>query len=347
MRARSGLILAAAVIRSGIWAEPDSEALRRVAVDPWSATRLDAAEFRARNWLGPLVAWLTRATSPTAFFILHLILGLLAASLWMRLVSRDARPEDRWPLLLVLAATPGLALPFFWVGNDAVTLLLLAGLVMARRSLVATGILAVLVGLNHFEHGLVVLATLTIWDVLRTRRHRAVAPALASLVGLSIGRTCQNLLFDSLHAAPVQSRLSIAITERDGLDSVRAVFFLAPLVAWSLLGLGTVVILVASPLRLRLACCLALAAAPALIAFDQTRVFAITSLPVTVVALIESRAAVAEWVRRHRTLMIVMFVVTPWLWLDSWKISGSATPYTLLWILDRLIPGFELSTLPR
>jgi len=86
---------------------------------------------------------------------------------------------------------------------------------------------------------------------------------------------------------------------------------------------------------------------PAIMAFDETRDFTVSTMPLPVVALLESSGTVSEWVRRHSRLLVVLYLITPWLCLDSWKVSGSATPYTLLWIADRLLPGFELSTLPR
>ena len=343
----TSIFLAAIAAKVGIWSEPDAESLRAIAVDPFSRFALAEAGFRARNWLGPALVSALHLSAPTPYFVFHLILAIATASVILRLVTQNAPPSDTWALMLITAAVPGMAVAFFWVGNDAVTLTLFALAICLRRSGYLSALIAVLIGLNHFEHGVAAMLALGLWNCLERPRRRSLVPSMLSLVGLIIGRLIQEAIFNEIGVRGIPSRLGINVTNRQDLDSIKAVAFLLPLVAWSILGLGTVVILIASPLRMRLASCLGFLAVPSLIAFDQTRVFAITSLPVTVVALIESRAAVAEWVRRHRTLMIVMFVVTPWLWLDSWKISGSATPYTLLWILDRLVPGFELSTLPR
>ncbi|MFM9086200.1 MAG: hypothetical protein ACKORC_07055 [Acidimicrobiia bacterium] len=342
------VILVVGVVRAGVWAEPDSEALRRVAGDPWSAEALTSAEFRARNWLGPLIAWCLRLTSPTAYFVLHLLLAAGAALAWAVVMRREIRGEDLRASILVLAALPGLALPFFWVGNDAVTLLLLAAVVTARRRPALVGLLGILLGLNHFEHGVVVLGSLGLWYLLSgAHRVRRTTPAVVGLIGLVVGRLMQDAAFRGIGVGPIASRLGINVFDRSDFDGVKSVYFLLPLMAWSFLGLGTLVLLVASPDRRRLAICLGVVALPAIIAFDQTRVFTITAMPVTVVALVESSGPVAEWVRRHSRLLVALYLLTPWLWLDSWKVSGSATPYTLLWIADRLLPGFELSTLPR
>jgi hypothetical protein len=341
-------MVAVAVLRAGIWAEPDSEALRRIAVNPWSADALAGAEFRARNWLGPLISWCLRLTSPSSYLLLHLAFAALAALAWTMVVRRECAPSDRGAIMMLVAALPGLALPFFWVGNDAVTLLLLGSIVLLRRSAPWSAALGMLLGLNHFEHGVVALGSLVLWGLFtgHDRRRRTAAP-IAGLVGIVAGRLVQSAVFTAIGADPIESRLGINILDRSDFGSVKSVYFLIPLFVWSILGLGTAPLLIASTHRRRLAICLGAVAIPAVIAFDQTRVFAITAMPVTVVALIESAAPVADWVRRHSHFLVTLFILTPWLWLDSWKISGSATPYTLLWIADRLIPGFELSTLPR
>jgi hypothetical protein len=162
-----------------------------------------------------------------------------------------------------------------------------------------------------------------------------------------MGRLIQEAAFRRIGVGPIESRLDINLFGRTDFTSIKSVAFLFPIFVWSVLGLGTVILLTASPLRLRLSICLGVVALPSIMAFDQTRVFAITAMPLIVVALLESAETVALWVRRYMRAFVALLVVAPWLWLNSWKISGSVMPYTILWAVDRLLPGFELSTLPR
>jgi hypothetical protein len=342
------MLITVSVVRVGIWSESDADALRTLALDPWSSTALEATEFRARNWLGPLLAWSTRLTSPVAYFTLHLFIAGLTTFVWVAVIRREVREVDRVAVLLALAGVPGLALPFFWVGNDAITLLLLAAVVATRRQPLWTGLTGLLLGLNHFEHGLVALSVLALWYLLGGRgRLQRMIPVATSIFGLVMGRLIQEAAFRRIGVGPIPSRLDINLFGRTDFTSIKSVAFLFPIFVWSVLGLGTVILLTASPLRLRLSICLGVVALPSIIAFDQTRVFAITAMPLIVVALLESAETVALWVRRYMRAFVALLVVAPWLWLNSWKISGSVMPYTILWAVDRLLPGFELSTLPR
>lgn len=342
------MLITVSVVRVGIWSESDADALRTLALDPWSSTALEATEFRARNWLGPLLAWSTRLTSPVAYFTLHLFIAGLTTFVWVAVIRREVREVDRVAVLLALAGVPGLALPFFWVGNDAITLLLLAAVVATRRQPLWTGLTGLLIGLNHFEHGLVALSVLALWYLLGGRgRLQRMIPVATSIFGLVMGRLIQEAAFRRIGVGPIESRLDINLFGRTDFTSIKSVAFLFPIFVWSVLGLGTVILLTASPLRLRLSICLGVVALPSIMAFDQTRVFAITAMPLIVVALLESAETVALWVRRYMRAFVALLVVAPWLWLNSWKISGSVMPYTILWAVDRLLPGFELSTLPR
>jgi hypothetical protein len=340
------------VIRTGVWAEGDIEALRNVAVDPLDASRIESAGFRARNWLGPLVAGGLQLDGTLTFFLFHFLLGVLLLVTCYKVVKPALVETDAARgTLLMLAMIPGIALPFFWIGNDAVTLLLLALYVLLRSRTVVALSVGVLLGMNHFEQGIVAIGALALWGMLRSSTRmegfRSVRPEVWGLIGLGLGRALQGMVFGLLGVAEIESRTSIAIFGREDWSSLKAVYFMSPLVLWSFVGLGILVVLLGTP-RDRAAGAVTLGAisVPALIAFDQTRVFLVTSFPVMLMSLQVMNPSPRRWVGRRFWVLVGLWCVTPWVYVESWKIAGSVTPYSVAWLVDYLT-SYELSSFPR
>jgi len=340
------------VARVGLWAESDIEALRTIAQSPFDGDLIASADFRARNWLGPVIAGVLGLSGHLTFFLFHVGLGILLLVVGYLVVLPDKTDlEVARGTVLLLAAVPGMALPFFWVGNDSVTLLLLSMFVLAQQSAVGTGLLGVLIGLNHFEHGIVAIAAFMLWKILRSPSVKqwpsAALPSFVGLVGVGLGRLLQNIIFHQLEVGDVESRAGIALLDRSDWSSTKAVFYVSPLLLWSFLGLGIVIFMIGTSRdRWASAVSLLLISVPAIISFDQTRVFLVTSLPIFLGALRDSPIEARRKVGQRLLPFVTVWCLTPWIYMESWKIAGSATPYSLAWLLDHLT-SFEMSTFPR
>ena len=111
------------------------------------------ASYLMSNWLGPAVLHIFGVTSERALFVVFSGLSLLfvllvARLLWQSLDERGARRA-----LVVFLVLPVAAVPFFWVGYDSLTLVLLAGILLVARSNAAVVALGVLGGMQHAEAG--------------------------------------------------------------------------------------------------------------------------------------------------------------------------------------------------
>ncbi len=119
-------VLLLGLVKTGVWQIPNFGASRLIAQDPFTNPFQDPnAHALYWSWLGPFLAWLLGATSPAAFFALHLVLSvgftvLFIVTAFSHLPEREARIS-----LVLFSVLPVSATAFFWVSTDSLTLFLM------------------------------------------------------------------------------------------------------------------------------------------------------------------------------------------------------------------------------
>jgi hypothetical protein len=156
------------------------------------------------------------------------------------------------------------------------------------------------------------------------------------------------MAFENLGVKSVPSRLGMNLLDRSDWMSVKSAFFVSPLIVWSWIGPVMLIALTLVPrLRVRILVVMALMMMPSFLVFDQTRVFLVASLPVSLLTIRELPKDKLVWINSHFPQIFAVWLAIPWLYVESWKVSGSALPYSIAWLIERFLPGFELSTFPR
>ena len=143
------------LVKTGLWAMPNLILTRQIAQNPFVNPFADPfAHYLFWNWLTPWLAWLVGASGEIAFFLFNLafLVAFNAGVVW--LLWRDLPPRSARLGLLAFAALPASTTAWFWLSTDALTLCLLLAAVVWRRHWLLMPIIGVLLGMQHFEQGL-------------------------------------------------------------------------------------------------------------------------------------------------------------------------------------------------
>jgi hypothetical protein len=342
------------VVKSGIWVIPNIEVSRQIALNPWVTQ--NPSSYLQYNWLQPLLAWLLGATTPVRFVLLNLtfaiaFIGLVLSQAWRHLTDRQARKSS----LIFLCAPVGMT-SLYWLGYDALTLLLmtlavLAILSHARFTALVALALGWLLGMQHFEQGFVGFLLLLSYFLLvdprvgpdRSLRSRPLLKTILLLLGAFLGKGSLSLIF-AVHA------ISTPASRWDWLAPnllilLKTFFLNAQAIVYSFFGVAWLPVLASVHARRRgfywllvLVVLLALAA----ITYDQTRSVAIGSFPLLAAALLLDPKALEQVSDRLILLVAGLFLLVPIVWVWGGIQQTSSFP-TLLLYLSRLIRSGSLS----
>ena len=297
------------------------------------------ASYLMSNWLGPAVLHVLGVTSERALFPVYSGLSLVFVLLVARLLWRSLDDRGARRALLVFLAFPVAAVPFFWVGYDSLTVVLLAGILLAARSGAAVVALGVLGGLQHAEIVVVcALFGLAYLSLVRAEERPAGIgrrTMVLAILGAVVGRAALEVLFrargievssraqeafDNLSAAPAQFVGAIVLVVLSGVG-----------VGWVMLILGwrTHVVGVVAP-----GVPLVLALGVSVISLDQTRVFALVSLYVVLMAVVTNARLMSQVSARMVGVVVILFLLYPGIWVWEGEVSWYANWRGVAQVLD-------------
>lgn len=362
------------VIKSGIWVIPNLEISRQIALNPWLAQ--SPSHYLQYNWLQPLLAWLLGATTPVRFVLFNLVLAIAFIALvlsqsWRWLTDRQARKSS----LIFLSAPVGMT-SLYWLGYDALTLLLMTLAVLVilspgRFTPLAALAFGGLLGMQHFEQALVGFLLLLSYCLVVDHRLNprldpgvdpSVDPAVDPVEGSPLAQRSGPLLKTMVLLASVvlgKGSLSL-IFALHGIGSpvsrwqwllpnllicLKAFLLNTQAIVYSFFGVAWLPVLASLSLRRRrwywllvLTALLALAA----LAFDQTRSVAIVSFPLLAAALLFDPRALDRVPDRLILLTAALFLWIPTVWVWGGIQQSSSFP-SLLLFLSRLIRSGSLT----
>lgn len=287
------------------------------------------ASYLMSNWLGPAVLHVLGVTSERPLYVVYAGLSLVFVLLVTRLLWRELDERGARRALVVFLAFPVAAVPFFWVGYDSLTLVLLVGILLAARNGAAVVALGVLGGMQHAEIvvlcallGLVYLSLVHLDDRPAGIRRRTMVLAI---LGAVVGRAALEVIFRA-RGIEVSSRAQEAF---DNLSAAPAQFVGAfVLVVLSGVGVGWVVLMlgwrthvvgvVASGVPL------VLALGVSVISLDQTRVFALASMYVVLLAVVTNAKVMSQMSGRMIGVVVVLVLLYPGIWVWEGEVSWYA-----------------------
>lgn len=338
------------LVKTGLWEIPNLLLTRQIAQNPFVNPFSDPfAHYLFWNWLAPWLAWLIGATGVTSFFLFNLAFLItfnigVVWLLWRDLPARSARLA-----LLAFAAMPVSTTVWYWLSTDALTLCLLLAAIIWRRHWWLMPLIGVLLGMQHFEQGvlaaLIVMAVAVLndgWANPLRRNLRAdaypfpIRSAFALAVGTLIGKFVLIELF-AHYDIVVNSGRTIYLAQYWRIYVTQFVTTI-PFAVWSVFGVGW--LLVARFLdrdRKAHVTAFALVLVLSLLVLlplmgDKTRVIAIVTFPVVMHSLLLNQRLLAEWSNAAATRLLLLWIAVPWVWVALGSVHLSRFPDDVMWV---------------
>lgn len=336
------------LVKTGIWYYPNPNALFAMAQNPFANPYTNPDEhYMMWSWLGSWLPWLIGARTLETLFVFYLALALAFSALFVRIAFATLPRDAARSAIVLFAVLPVSTTAYFWVGPDALTLLLMMIALAFPAQPAVTLAAGVLIGMQHFEQGFFGAASLAAAVFLGRRlgypSRYGPKFCLLLLLGAVAGKLALVGLFRHYGIHVNSGRMYWL---RHHLDLVVSVFLLHfQHILWSVLGLGWLAALrFADWGRRSLPFFLMLGAACLLAAIsgDQTRVIAIVTFPLVTACWLLNPDFLGRIARRETALLFALWVVVPldWVWMGATK--GSLFPYDVAYVLHHAFGWFAL-----
>lgn len=341
------VLFAIMLVKTGIWHIPNLDSSIRIAQNPFILWEPRASEqYIFTSWLAPFLAWLIGATQDGLFLLFHLGFSLAFTTLVVWLAFTRLEEAQARASMIIFAAMPVSATAYFWIGNDSLTLLLMASALALRDRAVLAALVGVLLGLQHFEQSMFGFAALAVASFATPRFGGPVIypwrSAVAVLGGVIAGKLALMLIF---HVAGMQ------VTGRTGwfvtyLATMLGQFwFHGQYVVWTVLGAGWLVAIryadrgrAAIPFFVCLLGLLPLL----MVVNDQTRVLAIVTFPLVFAFWLAEPDFLSGLSRREVAALAVVWLIVPWAWVYEGIPTWSVLPYDLVYIANKAFGWFTV-----
>ena len=345
-------ILMISLIKTGIWYIPNIDLLINIAQNPFENPFSNPNQhYLFWNWLGPFLAWLVGATDRWRFFAFHFAFSLAFTAIFIRFIFVNLSDKSARISLIIFSCLPVSATSYFWVGVDSLTLFLMILSLSFPSSLLFVFVVAILLGMQHFEQGLFASSALLIAIYLSHRQGYALRYSwrfcAALLVGVIVGKIILHLIFD-------YSGIEVNSGRPRWLQTffpvvIQQFFFHSQWIVWSALGLGWLVALRfidwgkrSVPFFISLgALCLLLP-----IVGDQTRVFAMVTFPLIAAYWLFNEDFLGNLTKKEVSLLATAWTLMPWGWVWGGGARWSVFPHDVAYVLHRLFGWFNIPADP-
>jgi hypothetical protein len=234
--------------------------------------------------------------------------------------------------LLAAASFPVFMLPFYWLGMDGMTLLLMLAVLCSlpsRWSLIP----AVMLGAQHFEQGLLgflVLAGslgLSWWGSRAAESTRQLKATLSAIAGVGLGRVLLGLWFRAIGLEIGGDRSDFFLSHTGSLFTSWTQNW--ALIGWSLLGCGWLLVLLRTKTLWPFMVCTGAALGATFLAADHTRVGVIMLFPSLFHWVLKNRDLWKSLTQTTVAAIIVLNLVVPVEFVWGPRTYGRIRPYDL------------------
>lgn len=337
------ILLGLMIVKVGIWEMPNLGSSFGIAQNPFINAFLDIpeAQYLMCSWLSSFVAWLFHLNSLTKYFLFHLacsigFVGLFAKGVWLRYSEANAKKA-----LILFFLFPFSATAFFWVGMDSATLLLMLLSLYFFENTKWAFCFACLLGLQHFEQGLVSALALIFPAVVNQYQGNhfefKLKHAGIYLLGIVVGKLILFCIFQFSGIELVSNRTLLA--KANLKLYMQQFFFHFQAILWSIFGVGWFLVLHFYQIyRYQWAVLLSILGVFMCITpmiGDQTRVDCITLFPLIWVFLFNNKDFIERLHWRTIIRLFLLWLMIPWMWV--WGVpKWSVFPYDVYFVLHKL-----------
>ena len=334
-------LIVLSLIKSGIWVFPATNASLIIAMDPFRNPFTDpSSHYLMTTWLGSYVAYVLGIKTFSGIITYFLFCGLLGIIfLWLS-IKKHLEKSLQSRSILFMALIPGIPTVFYWVGMDTFTFLLFALYLYFSANPALTLIVGMLMGMQHFEVGIVSAISLAVYELLSVpllKNQKKKFAVVTFIIGILLGKFLLSLIFASHGISILTDRTQL------GLETVKTnyqlIFSNAFPIFWSYLGVYWIfLVLLLRKFDRQLFALMAALVLPLVIVFfvkDQTRIMHLSSFLLLTQALVLNPVQLKKLTSRQIQFLILAWLVIPWMWFWN-KLHLSLIGYDLQYLISRL-----------
>lgn len=337
-----------AFLKIGVWYIPNLELSQSLSLDPFSNPFNDPnAHYLFWNWLSPFIAWLLGIKTWFRFFILHLIFAIAFTTVFLWMIYDRFSKEEAVKSAIIFFALPVSGTAYYWVGTDALTLLLFTSVAVVARKNYLVLLIGVMLGMQHFEQSIV--ASVALLTGISISRYRELDSPISMkcclflLTGIILGKLVL-LSIIKVYGIPVNSGRPVWLEQHFWMVFKEFIFNVQTIL-YSVLGLGWLAILKFSkesryPSSLFIPLFGLLLLLP--IVQDQTRVLCIISFPLMLNFILLNSQFLKSISRIEIAFVFILWLLIPWIWVFSGRAQGSVLIYDIVNILHIKLGWFNL-----
>jgi len=342
------LLIFCAFIKIGIWYIPNLELSQALARYPFANPFTDPkAHYLFWNWLSPFIAYMLGLKTWLRFFLLHLSFAVFFIGLFLWHIYHYLPKADAQKSALLFFVLPVSGTAFFWVGPDALTLLLWVFAFISAKRIFLVLIVGWLLGMQHFEQSLCAALALLIGVTLSHSFKSASVVSrrfcVATLLGIIFGKITLIAIVAS-YEITVNAGRTVWLEEHFWVVLSQFGFHFQ-LIVWSTLGLGWLAILkYCDQGKSALALLIPLLGLILLVPFvqDQTRVLALVSFPLLFNFVLLNPRFLNTVSTTQASLFFLLWLILPWGWVFAGRTQGSVLSYDMVNLLHRLFGWFTV-----
>lgn len=341
-------VISALIIRTGIWFFPNYSSSLSIIQDPFRSPVLPAEQqYIFGSWLIHVIAHFLLVKSAGQFFLLNFVFVVLFFVIaWFAI--RKSYPGQLGSIAFgIFCLFPASSMIIWWVGMDALTLVLLEIIVISviRGWWVGSIFASVLLALQHFEFGFLALVLLLVSFTVQRAKSRSIL-LFASIILLCLSK----LIFEvalSLSRITYVSRFTWML---ENLSSSVSMFVWALLpILWSLFGL-LLVFKYWSGINFRqsrhIFIPMVLALVPTMASFDQTRTGAVLVFSALFYFLLTEAPLLTSKLQKINPGGLLLISLIPTLVVLSGKVQTGVFMEDIYYVIHVLFNVFDIPSDP-
>jgi hypothetical protein len=338
----------ALVIRTGVWFFPNYSNSLSIIEDPFKSPDLNPEQqYIFGSWLIHAIAHWVGVNSAVGFFVLNFVFVVLFFLIAWSAIKGKFTDAIRPLVFGFFCVFPASSIIIWWVGMDALTLVLLEIIVLAimKRWRVVSVVAPSLLALQHFEFGFIALTLLLIGLLLQR------AKELSSRLSLSIAVLCVSKgLFEAVLTSNDIVYVSRFSWMLENLGSSLLMFFWGFLpILWSLFGLFAVFVKWSGATFQRfrhVIVPLVLCLIPVMLSFDQTRTGAVLIFPILFYFLLSEVTFLETKLQKISPGVLLLISLVPTLIVWSGSVQTGVFMEDIYFAIHTLFNVFDVPSDP-
>lgn len=335
-------------LKVGFWYIPNLDLFYQISLDPFKNPFPDPnSHYLIFTWLSPFIGWMLGISTWFKFFLLHLFFAIAFSLIYALSVNIKFHGDQRRISLICLTILPVSGSIYYWIGPDALTILLMLLIFCFSRKISIYFLLSVLLGLQHFEQGFISMASLLLGAAINNRfavkNNFPTRFYVLTLLGIILGKMIQTFLF-SHFGLNLNSGRIFWLQQHYSVLTGQFVFNFQ-YILWSMIGLGWVLVIhyigtVKNYQGFLISFLVLQFLAP--VVQDQTRVLSIIMFPIFLNYFLFNYDFLRTVSRLQCSVVFFFWLLIPWGWVFSGKVQVSVLPYTTINLLNKFLGWFSV-----